>query len=115
MSGAQVGTGMFSGGRRGARFTTGATGSGEHSTVVAMGGTWIWPNENETQFLVFADMSWMQIGQSLAIDDGVHTPGVLVIDSFGGDPVEVVICAWTAVGPAGGTEMLDGAAVTLVV
>lgn len=96
----------------------GAGESGGHSTVVAMPGGWAWPNENETQILIFADPSWMQVGQTLAIDDGVHTPGELLIVTIVPGDLEnptLVECAWTPVGPGGGTSMLDGAAVTLVV
>lgn len=102
--------------RRGVRFG-GTVPSSGHSTVVAMGGPWAWPNTGETQFLVFADSSWMLVGQTIRVDDGVHTPGVMQIVAIGtpetpGDPT-VVECSWT-VGPTGGTTMLDGAAVVLV-
>jgi len=100
---------------RGVRFGSTPPSSG-HSTVVAMGGPWAWPNPGETQYLIFADPSWMQVGQTIRIDDGVHTPGVMqivtIVPGVDGDPT-VVECSWT-VGPAGGTSMLDGAAVVLV-
>jgi len=118
MSGAQAGSPIALGGRPGVRLWSTATIGGGHSTVVTMGGGWAWPNENETQILVFADPSWMQVGQTLAIDDGVHTPGELLIVTIVPGDIEnptLVECAWTPVGPGGGTSMLDGAAVTLVV
>lgn len=91
-------------------------GGGEYMTTTAMGGPWAWPNEGETQYMIFADSSWMVVGQSLEIDDGVHTSGVMqivrIVPGVDGDPT-FVECSWT-VGPAGGTEMLDGAAVLLL-
>jgi hypothetical protein len=89
----------------------------DHMTIVALYGDWAWPNPGETQFLIFADSSWMIVGQSLEIDDGVQIPGILTIVAIypanGEDPT-IVECAWTAVGPVGGTIMLNGAAVLLV-
>ncbi len=86
--------------------------SSEHLTVVANGYDWAWPNQNETQFFYFADPSWMVVGMSLEIDDGVQIPGILTIVAiYTAEPPTIVECAWTPVGPAGGTIMLDGAAV----
>ena len=92
-------------------------GGGEYMTTTAMCGPWAWPNTGETQYMIFADPSWMEVGQSLEIDDGVHTPGVMNIVTIvpGETPEEptIVECGWTT-GPAGGTTMLDGAAVLLL-
>ena len=106
------------GGRPGVRLWSTATSGGGHSTVTAMGGVWAWPNVGETQYMIFADPSWMVVGQTLAIDDGVHTPGtmqiVTIVPPETPEEPTIVECSWT-VGPTGGTAMLDGAAVTLVV
>lgn len=100
---------------RGVRFGCAPPSSG-HSTVTAMGGSWAWPNIGETQYMIFADSSWMLVGQTLRIVDGVHTSGIMqivrIVPGVDGDPT-FVECSWT-VGPAGGTEMLDGASVVLV-
>lgn len=101
---------------RGVKFGAAPASNGEHSTTVTLGFDWAWPNQGETQFLVFADSSWMVVGQALAIDDGVYS-GVLTIAAIypaNGENPTIVECAWTTNGPPGGTIMLDGAEVSLV-
>ena len=87
----------------------------DYMTVVANGYDWAWPNQNETQFFNFADPTWMQIGQSLEIDDGVYSGVLTIVAIYTAEPPTIVEAAWTAVGPPGGTIMLDGAAVALVI
>lgn len=87
----------------------------DYMTTVANGYDWAWPNQNESQFFYFADPSWMQIGQSIEIDDGVYSGVLTIVAIYTAEPPTIVEAAWTAVGPPGGTMMLDGAAVALVI
>ncbi len=99
---------------RGVRFGSASAAAAVTSTVVANGYDWAWPNPGETQFFFFADPSWMQIGQSLAIDDGVYSGVLTIVAIYTAEPPTIVEAAWTTNGPPGGTIMLDGAAVNLV-
>jgi len=108
-----VSLGLALGRSRGVRFGGTAT-PPTTSTVVANGFDWAWPNPGETQFFNFADPTWMVVGQSLAINDGVYSGVLTIVTIYTAEPPTIVECAWTATGPLGGTIMLDGAAVSLV-
>ena len=99
---------------RGVRFGSASGAAPVTSTVVALGHPRVWPNPGATQFLAFADASWMLPGQALDIDDGVHRGVLTIVAIYSTEDGTIVECAWTADGPAFAPVMLDGAAVNLV-
>ena len=60
------------------------------------------------------DGSWLEVGQTVHLDDGVNEGNLTVDDVALIEGQWLVLLGWLAGGPPGGTEMLNGATVVLV-
>lgn len=95
-------------------WTTGGATPAPTETTVTNGGNWAWPNSGEGVYLLVADSSWMEVGQTMHFDDGVNEGNLTVDDTVLLEGQWLILFGWLPGGPPGGTEMLDGATVVLV-
>lgn len=80
-------------------------------TTVDNGGEWAWPNIGEPAFVPFADVSSIQVGQRVFVDDGSNR-GLLLVAGVGDTFPDFVNLLNDS--PPGGTTMADGAVVLVI-
>lgn len=88
-----------------------AASAAPRSTTIDNQGEWAWPNIGEPAYVPVADLSQVQVGDRVFIDDGTNR-GELRVAGIGDTFPDFV--TFENDSPPGGTTMADGALVVVI-